>query len=55
MWVCQRTIKDSNGAVYETGCGYNSTAASFAPFSYLKPLAGNFSANNHTVYGSASY
>jgi hypothetical protein len=35
--------------------GVVETDASFAPFSYLKPLAGNFSNNNHTVVGYAAF
>jgi len=55
VYVCQKTIYDSTGGDYEVGCGYTETDASFVPVSYLKPLAGNFSANNHTVNGYAQY
>jgi hypothetical protein len=53
--VCQKTIYDSTGGDYEQTCGYTETDAMFAPFSYLKPLAGNFSNNNHTVVGYAAF
>lgn len=55
VYVCQKTIYDSTGGDYEQGCGYTETDANFTPVSYLKPLAGNFSANNHTVIGYAAY
>jgi hypothetical protein len=55
IYVCQKTIYDATGGDYEQGCGYNETDANFPPVSYLKPLAGNFSGNNHTVYGYAAY
>lgn len=55
VYVCQKTIYDSTGGDYEEGCGYNETDANFPPVSYLKPEAGNFSSNNHTVDGYAAY
>jgi hypothetical protein len=53
--VCQKSIYDSTGDDYEQTCGYTETDTSFPPFSYLKPLAGNFSNNNHTVVGYAAF
>jgi hypothetical protein len=53
--VCQKTIYDATGDDYEETCGYTETDATFAPFSYLKPLAGNFSNNNHTAVGYAAF